>query len=364
MIPEEPLRYREYENALVVPTPSRGVYRGIDGAAFTADGRPIQASLLTRTWVAPVAQPPEIGSLRHDEVPVVEAPHVFGGPFFHHFGHFLLESLARTWIIRERGPLPFVWIAGGPPDPWQAEILEMVGAQGSNCFPAGPTRFRRLIIPDVGFRIQGQFHPQHATFLGRHRSRRGLGGRTWLSRTGIKADRRSHGESKLQAALEDAGWRVVYPEQLSVAEQLEVMCSSSVVAGLEGSAFHGAVLLLDPPAPFLLLRRSTSSNYEAIASARGICEIDLYGAFLLADRRCFDLARPARWAGIVDEVGRALDLADAPAREELRREYQASHDRETWLRRQRWRLAAHAGLTLRNRLAPALSRSTAKLLRR
>lgn len=339
-----PLRYRVYEDALLVPSASRTVYRDIDGAVFDADLRPIEGSLLTRTWTPPeISFHPDVSGLDLASVETVEGPHIYGGYWFDHFGHFLLESLARAWVVEEVGPLPFAWAAGGPPTAWQAETLGLLGLTTPHRFPQGPTRFHRLVIAEPGYRIQTFFHPRHARFLARwdedvepEASRK-----VWLSRTGVDDPRRrSRGEARLQSALADRGWDVVHPERLGVADQLRTMAGADVVAGIEGSAFHAAVLLTRPPGPFIVLRRGTSPNYRTIADRRGIVEFDLYGAQRVADRKDNGLVRPARWARVVDGLAEEVGaLCGDPARlEALRREAEARHDYDEWLRRQAWRV--------------------------
>ncbi len=362
--PDRPLSHATFEDALVVPTRSRALMR-VDACAFDAAGRPIADSLLSRTWRKSVGTPPDIVRIDLSRVETIEAPHLYGGPFFDHFGHFLLESLARAWAVEEVGALPMVWVSGGPPRPYQAEVLAMLGLTGGQVFPESPVRFRRLVVPMGGFRIQGQFHPRHARFLARHETAARGGGRVWLSRAGIAPERQSGGEAALQAALAARGWRVVAPETLSLTAQLDLLAGAEVVAGLEGSAFHAAVLLARPAAPLIVLRRSVSANYRAIAAARGILEIDLYGAFEISHRRHFGLHRPLDWAAIVADLADRLALCrDAAAREALRAEAEARHGRDLWLRQQRLRLGTRAGAALRHDLIPGARTSLRRLLGR
>ena len=256
-------------------------------------------------------------------------------------------------MVERLGPLPFVWSSGGPPEGWQRELLAMTGVTGPQRFPQGPVRFRRLVVPEVGFRIAGDFHPQHAEFLGRQEPAPASRNRVWLSRKGIVSDRRSTGEQALEAVLDTAGWRIVAPESLDVAEQLAILASSEVVAELEGSAFHAAILLRNPSAPLIVLRRSTSRNYRAIATARGLREIDLFGAFRIVDRKDFTLHRPADWGRIVVELAdRLADTPTARARDRLQEEYEASYSHYRRIRRQRWRLVAQARAAVAHHLVP------------
>ena len=315
-------------------------------AAFDAEGRPIEASLLTRTWESgQISFAPDLSGLDLASVERIEEPHVYGGYFFDHFGHFLLESLARTWVAEEVGPMPFAWASGGPANPWQAQILGILGLDGPHLFPSRPTRFRRLLIPEPGYRIQGRFHPRHARFLGRFDAApEGSGERIWLSRTQAAPHRRNWGETALQDALAARGWRIVHPQDLTVAEQVRLLAGPGVVAGLEGSAFHAAVLLRGSAARFIVLRKTTNANYAAIAQRRGILEMDLYGAFRLVNRADASLVRSHETARMVDALAGEIEACgdDRARLEALRERAEAEHSFERWERRQRRRRLARA----------------------
>jgi hypothetical protein len=361
-----PLGWSVVENALLVPTASRALYRDIEAGVFDSEGRAVQASLLFRSWTPPqIVIPPDISGLDLGAVETVDAPHLYGGFFFHHFGHFLLEGLSRLWALEDYGPLPVVWAAGGPPDPWQVEILNLLGLEAPMLFPDRPLRFRRLVIPDPGFVIQGRFHPRHARFLARVEAAPPpgtTGPRVWLSRTG-NADsmRRSNGEARLEATLAEHGWHVVRPEDRSVLEQLRTMAGASVVAGLEGSAFLGAVLLRQPPGPFILLRRAGSRTFETIAARRGILELDLYGVQRTESRKHLTLVDPVGWAKTVHALADRLEAAkgDPAARDAIKTEAEIRHSPERWRKECERRYLARAlarGYELRHRLRQRLGR--------
>jgi len=353
--PDTPLRYRVYEDALIAPSASRTVYRDIDGGAFDAALQPIEGSLLTRTWTPPqISYPPDITELDLGAVDIVEGAHIYGGYFFNHFGHFLLESLARAWVVEEVGHLPFAWAAGDSPNAWQAEILSLLGLDVPHCFPRRPTLFRRLIIADPGYRIQTFFHPRHARFLScwGEAPEGGPFQKVWLSRTGVPDPRRRHpGEERLQRALAARGWRIVHPQDISVTEQLRTMVDAGVVAGMEGSSFHAAILLKRPPCPFIVLRRGTSPNYRTIADRKGVLEFDLYGARRVHDghdRKDLRLTRPERWARVVDDLARRIadGRDDRSQLERLREEFESRYDFGSWHRRQAWRSAVSLARSL------------------
>jgi hypothetical protein len=64
-------------------------------------------------------------------------------------------------------------------------------------------------------------------------------GKVYLSRSQLPGNLRLvHEEPELERLLIESGWRIVYPEQLSVSQQLKALAGARVIAGEAGSAFH------------------------------------------------------------------------------------------------------------------------------
>lgn len=214
------------------------------------------------------------------DVTAAEAPEaIYAGTLYFHFGHFLLESLARTWYAARHPELPLVW--AGAHDwqtaefrPWQQEILELLGLRNPVVIAADPIRFGRLHVPDVGYRYDDTFHPQHARFLGRYVGPpQQSGTRLWLSRSQVGTDVRDLNAAATERRLTEAGWRVTDPGRSTVREQLDQLSRAEVVAGEEGSAFHTLMLLQDlSDKRFVVFRRHGSEhrNLQTIGDARGV----------------------------------------------------------------------------------------------
>lgn len=274
-----PLSARLVDQAVVYPTIRVASHPGrLLMGVFDADGY-VEGTVLDRRSGergAPVPRElfPEV---RDAEVP--EA--IYAGPLYFHFGHFLLESLARTWYAAQHPDVPLVWAGqhnwqGRDRElrPWQAEILDVLGLYNPTAILVGPTRYPRLHVPDLGYRYDDRFHPEHAAFLGRCAPAPQVPGRRlWLSRGRIEKDVRDLNSGPTERRLVAAGWTVVHPERLTVREQLGELARAEVVAGEEGSAFHALVLLADVAAKkFRVLRRHgvEHANMHTVGDARGV----------------------------------------------------------------------------------------------
>lgn len=204
---------------------------------------------------------------------------IYAGPLYFHFGHFLLESLARAWYLVEHPDLPVVW-AGAHSwetksfEPWQLEILDILGITNQPRFVHQPTRFGKLHVPDIGYRYDDWIHPRHAAFLARYQGpHQERDYKLWLSRGALASGVHDRNAVATERRLAAAGWHIVQPERLTVREQLDRLARATLVAGEEGSAFHSLLLLKDVGQKrFVLFRRRGSEhpNLHTIGEARGV----------------------------------------------------------------------------------------------
>lgn len=274
----DPLSVRYAKNSVVYPTirvasrPGKllmGVYDDadtyIDGTALNRrageQGEPVPRDLF-----------PDVTDSEQPEA-------IYAGTLYFHFGHFLLESLARAWYAKQHPDIPLVW-AGAHTwqtvkfKPWQSELLSLLGVTNPTRIIADPTRFESLHIPDVGFRYDDTFHPEHAEFLRCYEGSEQIPGRRlWLSRSEISTNVRDLSAAPTERRLQAEGWMVTHPERLTVREQLSALSQAEVIAGEEGSAFHTLVLLKDVSAKtFHILRRHGSEHrsFHTIGEVRQV----------------------------------------------------------------------------------------------
>ena len=122
---------------------------------FDRDGRYVEGSAIDRRSGERGAPVP-LG-LYAEPIPEPEPEAIYAGLLSVHFGHFLVEGLARAWYAARHPQLPFVW--AGNPDlqikgllPWQLEILDILGIENPTRVLVDPTGYDLLHVPDIGFR--------------------------------------------------------------------------------------------------------------------------------------------------------------------------------------------------------------------
>ncbi|WP_344805046.1 glycosyltransferase 61 family protein [Microlunatus ginsengisoli] len=245
---------------------------------FDAEGGYVEGSALERRSGEQGAPVPR--DLYPDPVESREPEAIYAGTLYYHFGHFLLESLARAWYAGPRPDLPLVWAGahdwqGYELQPWQREILALLGVQNPTRIVADPTRFQTLHIPDIGYRYDDTFHPEHAQFLGRYEGPPQIRGRRlWLSRSKIGTDVRNLNAAPAERRLAADGWSIVHPEKLTVRDQLDELSRATTVGGEEGSAFHLLMLLKDVSGKKVNILRRFGSEHRNLRTIGDVRRID------------------------------------------------------------------------------------------
>lgn len=203
--------------------------------------------------------------------------HVYGGVLFHHFGHFLLESLARCWALQRCPDLPVVWHVIGKPvvTRWQREIFKLLQVDPARfVLVSEPAEVEQLHIPEAGYQIQNWAHPTLIEALARFPFRTPRPGyRLWLSRSRLSEEAGNVIDMEaLEHRLETEGWQIAHPQEHSIAAQLEMMADAEVVGGLAGSALHTLVLGRDTRCRVAVVPRDNhlSENFNTIARAKGL----------------------------------------------------------------------------------------------
>lgn len=199
------------------------------------------------------------------------------GTFFHldphlpeHFGHAMTEQLSHLWgwhRARELDPDVRALVMGheGRPLPsWQVELLEAGGVPAEALVvPSAPVRVERLLACSPAYGIGAFVHPEilgtwdlvGSTLAGRAAPSDVR--RVFLTRTHGKRACRNRDE--VEGWFADAGFLVVSPETLPLADQVRLVRDAEVVAGFAGSAmFHLA--LAERPSHVIVVG---SENYPA-----------------------------------------------------------------------------------------------------
>lgn len=239
---------------------------GVTDAAWTF----VPLSATERTNARCLQRPPTVWydganpDRRGQPVQHIDEDVVFIGAMSAHYGHFLLESLARLWFFLDdahRANFRAAYIA----DPGVEHFLDLLvffGLPRERLIRISqPTQFRSVRVPEQSFRLQDRCHPLYKQVIARivaavpaatHR-------KVYFSKE-KRHNARGIGERPMEEAFVRNGWTLFYPEQLSMAQTIAVLKGCDSFAASSGTNAHNALFLRDG-ARCITLNRSPHVHY-------------------------------------------------------------------------------------------------------
>jgi tetratricopeptide (TPR) repeat protein len=280
-------------DAIYVPLHSRD--GSTTGGLFHADGTPIDGAAVRRAGRTIFGQRLD-GSLPSPRQTLQE-PLLYLGTVNGHFGHFLVESLARAWA-KMRSDLPSHSIMhrlgsmSVMERPFVRTCLAGLGVTPeTNVMPSRPVRLREVHVahPALGLYehvyrdLRASFHQigERAGIDDAPQTEQPL----YLSRAALSDSlRRTIGERDFEQTLASNGFKIFRPEQHDLATQIRVVHAHKYIFGFWGSAFRLAYFSprkkltchfsSEFPTPSFLLDRAITDAEAWFVKASGACRIE------------------------------------------------------------------------------------------
>jgi capsular polysaccharide biosynthesis protein len=281
------------------------------GAIYTSDGDLVRSA--QRPWMAAWKHRDDP---RFDtQTPMAETLEraVYGGRYYGHFGHFLLETVPTLYQAAPHDgviichPNPAVWAPEWLAARFRGYLLESLQIAPERIHLISTlTRIESLTVPALETPpISGQVGPIYIEACARVRDYALAGGtasasKIYLSRRSFVggSNRLVENEDELEALFERRGFDIIVPEKLPIADQIRAVANADYVAGVDGSALH-LCGFMQPGATVLIIETRPFKTQRAINEAIGLTTLTSAAPFV---RREEDVA-----------VYRA-DLADAERR--------------------------------------------------
>jgi len=203
---------------------------------------------------------------------------IYGGFLVDHYGHFLLEGLARLWSLSKiEAPILFQTPPGlnkiTSLPKYMQEIFGLLGVSEKVVLVDRPVSVETLYIPDAANVLDGYISKEflRSVALNCTETTSLKTDLVYFSRSKLEAGVISD-ESRLEEVLKKNGYKIIHPEDFSVKEQIEIISSCKVLMGFVGSAFHTMVLCNSFPEKVVYLQRmkSLNSNFKEIDHHLGI----------------------------------------------------------------------------------------------
>jgi capsular polysaccharide biosynthesis protein len=184
---------------------------------------------------------------------------IFCGWLIPHYGHFLMETLSRLWCLNELNTSEFTFVFNYYNEGnhfidekmWAKELLLSFGVTPDKIiFADGNYYVERLYIPSQSLILHSSVNSKAQAYIWNtiknHLTKRleKTPKKVYLSRSKLVRDKRKMlNEIDVESAFKEAGFTIIYPETMSLTEQVTLMASANVVAGPSGSALHNAAFM-------------------------------------------------------------------------------------------------------------------------
>lgn len=209
-----------------------------------------------------------------------EDDYYYLGPVHAHYGHFLLSTFSRLWALRQFGGRRMKLLTYALPDleqhPYIDVLLRSVGYSVKDCVTfAKPTLVRSVLVAAPSLEETNFVHEEYSLLCQRAATSLLQGTvqlrsdtPVYLAKYGLKGGvAQLDNEAVVADTLSRHGVDVVFPERLSLPEQIRLFSDRRCVAGLLGSAFHTASFVRERQLMMLAYDRRIYTNQMLVDKA-------------------------------------------------------------------------------------------------
>ena len=217
------------------------------------------------------------GKYDHDGYDKSNKEVIFFGPFISHWGHFICDLIGRMWYIKENPQKYKIAYCGwnwhqdeGNIEGNFLELLELLGCHKSQFINIQkPTKFKKIIIPDLAF-SGGNYYTKEFEKMISIIVKNALKNSTktpkkiYFSRTKFN-NGKERGEEKIENIFKTNGYQIVYPESLSVKEQINYLNNAEQLAMVSGSLSHNLMFTKSEHLQAIILNKmDLINNYQLV----------------------------------------------------------------------------------------------------
>lgn len=249
---------------------------------FSSDGRPVLEAIDFREGLHVPGDQRLPGEGRID-VAVAErsdTTYIYVGRINFHYGHFLVNTLPRFWNITKiktpntkilyHGPMSIEQIFSTP---YVKTILSMLGLTPEDFVKfVAPTKIKHVVVPKTSFEEQRSGYSKYKSLchdigcrLLRNIDSSARIGTLYYSKTRLRsAVGIITNEIEVEEYMREKGVRIVYPEELSLEEQLSLMSKAENIIASAGSFLHTSIFCSPRNITCLNVTEQINSNYTII----------------------------------------------------------------------------------------------------
>lgn len=206
---------------------------------------------------------------------------IYGGMASYHFGHFLVESMARLWyLLNEKGTQKkIVFITNGKPGDWFRNFMELLGINWERVIIIRqPMRFASVIVPEESVHSWGHFFTDEYRQIYarlREQAKPSRHKKLYLTHRAFKGQIKCCNEKYFEDYFAAKGFLVVSPEKYSLPEQIALLKGADEVACMVSTLSH-LILFAKPHTKLIMLTRTSHEVLVAQCLVNEAAQADWY----------------------------------------------------------------------------------------
>ena len=190
---------------------------------------------------------------------------IIGGPFMA-YGNLILDSISRLWVFLEKPEyinLKAVYFSDNNfQDKIVQELFKLFGLKEKNLIRCTqPLQAKNVIVPEESINPYSFYTVEFKKTIDKIKASIPAQNyqKIYFSRSKLNGSGKTYGEEYIENVFKNAGYKIIYPEQLSITEQISYLKGAKYFAGVDGSGVHNALFLPDN-ANCIYLQRSEYKN--------------------------------------------------------------------------------------------------------
>lgn len=202
---------------------------------------------------------------------------IYGGMLCKHWGHFIINASIHLWFAVKHwkeSNLPIVFSTPEKPRKRILDFLKLTGIPENRfVFIMKPTRFKSVIVPEPSFAIKKDCLCIAEEFkipfdAVRSKAKPSKYKKIYLSRRKFSTPNSPfpHGEDAFERIFKANGYKIIYPERLSLRRQISLFDNAETVATTNGTLAHNVVLMNDRQR-LIILNRTADRSINALQNS-------------------------------------------------------------------------------------------------
>lgn len=241
----------EIESGIIAPYKNNDVHTG---GVFADNNNYIEKSKYIGDWF-------RFGGnydLSKENIEYLDEDVVYLGFFINHWGHFLIDVIVRMWIIQYKKYLnckfAFIVEDNSTINDNYYQFFELLGlSRDQIVWIDHPIQFKKVFIPSQGKDKDWNISREYLNFLSyvnekssKKSSRKYINDCIYLSRQSfIDATKKEKGEAQVEEEFKKNGYLVLYPEKMSLYEQIDVFQNAKEIVCINGTIPLNCIFLGD-----------------------------------------------------------------------------------------------------------------------